>query len=367
MLYWFFQHYSSLLEQFEIAAAGDSRTLVTLRAALATMMAFVLALAGGPVAIRWLKQRVQEKVKSDSAKLNELQAGKQATPTMGGLFITLAIVGSVLLFGDLTSLYVLASLMIIISFAALGAIDDWTKFSTTHNGIKPRTKFLWQIGFTFVILLILSRSFHESDSGFQLVIPIGKMAIPLGSFFFLWGVLVITGTSNAVNLTDGLDGLASGCMIFVCATLMVVSYLAGHHNLAQYLQIPYVPGSGELTVVLGAVLGSVLGFLWFNCYPASIFMGDTGSLPLGAILGYVALVIHQEILLAIAGGMLVLETLSVMLQVGYFKMTRKRILACSPLHNHYLFQGMPEHKIVVRFWIASAVFAILSLITLKIE
>jgi phospho-N-acetylmuramoyl-pentapeptide-transferase len=198
-------------------------------------------------------------------------------------------------------------------------------------------------------------------------LPLVGHGIWLGGAFLIWSTVVLVGTSNAVNLTDGLDGLAGGCSVFAGSAFVALTYLAGHKTMAEYLGVPFIHGCGELSVVIGAMVGAMLGFLWFNCYPAQVFMGDTGSLPIGALLALAALVSRQEILLLIIGGVFVIETLSVMAQVGWYRLTGKRIIACSPLHNHYLFRGQHEIKIVVRFWIGSAVLAIIGVASLKIR
>jgi phospho-N-acetylmuramoyl-pentapeptide-transferase len=207
----------------------------------------------------------------------------------------------------------------------------------------------------------------DKPQGLDLVFPVGKLSLSLGVFFIIWAAFVMVGTSNGVNLTDGLDGLAAGCLIFSGSAFAVLSYLSGHRIMAEYLTIAHMTGAGELGVLFGALVGAMLGFLWFNCHPAQVFMGDSGSLPTGALLGFGALVTRQEILLLIVGGVFVIETLSVILQVGYYKLTGKRILACSPLHNHYVFKGEPETRIVTRFWICAALLAMTAVASLKIR
>lgn len=366
MLIWLLERVVSLMKQVEAYSAGDSQVFLTLRIALASLSSFLLALLMGPWAIAWLKSRFTERIASDSEKLNELHAEKQSTPTMGGLFIVAAIVIATLLWCDLSSPYVLGALLLVISFAGLGAYDDWTKMSTKKNGLKAKPKFLIQCSVALITGIGLYWIHSKISMGTDLIFPIGGFVFPLGVLFVPWTMFVLVGSSNGVNLTDGLDGLASGCLIFAGGAFVALSYLAGHSQLAEYLAIPNIQGAGELAVVLGAMVGAMLGFLWFNCYPAQVFMGDTGSLPTGALLGWAALVTRQEILLAVVGGVFVIETLSVIFQVGWFKMTKKRLIACSPLHNHYLFKGHHELKIVVRFWICSALLAIVAIASLKI-
>ncbi|EDL57523.1 phospho-N-acetylmuramoyl-pentapeptide-transferase [Gimesia maris] len=366
MIIWLVKTFSPLLEQLEVLSTGDSRVFLTARMALASLSSFLIAILLGPLAIRWLEKRFRERVDSDSEKLNEIHASKNATPTMGGIFIVGSILISGLLWADLSNRYVQLGLLTAAGFALLGAYDDWIKLSTTRNGLKPRQKLLVQLIFSCVIGTVLYFDHNKVPSGLDLIMPVTRMVCYLGLFFIPWSMFVMTGSSNAVNLTDGLDGLASGCMVFAGSAFAGLTYLAGHKVMAEYLQVPFIPGAGELSILLGATVGAVLGFLWFNCYPAQVFMGDTGSLPLGALLGFSALVIRQEALLVIAGGVFVVETLSVIIQVFWYRRTGVRVLACSPLHNHYLFKGQHEMKIVVRFWICSALLAIIAISSLKI-
>ena len=367
MLIWSLHHFGRLLERLEPHAAGESRVFLTTRTALASVTAFLIAIALGPLAIGWLKARFRERIASDSARLNEIQSAKSATPTMGGLFILGAVLVSVLLWGDLSSRYVQLGLLVAGGLGALGAVDDWIKLSTRHNGLSVRQKLMGQLAIALAVGWGLYEHHRQCASGLDLIWPIGGASVGLGAGFIAWSVLVLVASSNAVNLTDGLDGLAGGCMIFTGSAFVALTYLAGHSVMADYLHIPYFAGSGELAVVLGATVGAVMGFLWFNCYPAQVFMGDTGSLPLGGLVGLAALVTRQEVLLFIIGGIFVLETLSVIVQVAWFRRTGNRVLACSPLHNHFLFRGQHEMKIVVRFWIGAALLAIVGVASLKIR
>ena len=367
MFLWFVQHFSPLLEQLESRTTGDSRVYLTARTAAAGVSAFLLALVLGPLAIRWLQDRFRERIGSDSDQLNELHAKKNDTPTMGGVFVMAAVLLSSLLWADLSSGYVLIGLFVVIALTALGALDDWTKLTTKRNGLTVRQKLVGQtfVATTAVVLIWLQQK-GQTD-GTALIWPFGNAAVVLGPLFVVWGVLVVVGTSNAVNLTDGLDGLATGCTIFAGSAFVALTYLCGHRVMADYLLIPHIVGSGELTIMLGALVGAMLGFLWFNCYPAQVFMGDAGSLPIGGLLAVTALVIRQEVLLVIVGGVFVLETLSVILQVAWFKTTGRRLIRCSPLHNHFLFRGDHEIKIVTRFWIGSALLAIVGIASLKLH
>lgn len=367
MLYWFLNRFAPFLEQLEFYSSGDSRVFLTARTALASVTSFLMAILLGPPAINWLKRRFRERIDSDSERLNELQADKAKTPTMGGLFVIGAVLVSVLLWGDLSSRYVQLGLLVSVGFAALGAVDDWIKLSTSRNGLRARTKLLVQSIFALVVGFVLYREHLHQPHGLELIWPFGSHGIWLGAGFVAWSMLVMVGSSNAVNLTDGLDGLASGCTVFAGSAFVALTYLAGHAVMAEYVNVPFISGAGELSIVMGALVGAMLGFLWFNCYPAQVFMGDTGSLPIGALLALAALVTRQEVLLVVVGGIFVIETLSVIMQVGWFRMTGNRLIACSPLHNHFLFKGQHEIKIVVRFWIGSALLAIVAVASLKIR
>ena len=340
---------------------------LTARIALAAFVSFVTAVLCGPFAIRWLKSRFRERIDSASARLNELHASKSNTPTMGGLFIVAAIVVAALCCADLSNRYVIQALLIVIGFGCLGAMDDWIKVSTHKRGLTARQKFAAQMVFALAVSSWLYIVQLSQPQGLELIFPIGRQGLFIGVGFIAWAAFVMVGSSNGVNLTDGLDGLASGCLVFAGLAFAALSYLSGHRVMAEYLSIPHMVGAGELGVLFAAMVGAMLGFLWYNCHPAEVFMGDTGSLPTGALLGYGALVTRQEVLLVIVGGVFVIETLSVIAQVASFRLTGKRVLACSPLHNHFVFRGQPETKIVVRFWIGSALLALLAVASLKIR
>lgn len=367
MLIWLMHRFAPLWERLEILSSGDSRVFLTARIALASVTSWLMAMILGPRAIRWLKRRFPERVDSASEKLNEIQATKNSTPTMGGLFIVAAITISVLLWSDLTSPYVLLALFMAIGFAALGAVDDWIKLSTERNGLNVKSKLLFQTVLASVAGTSLYFIHRDVPRGLELIWPLGNTGWWLGGGFIIWSIIVMVGSSNAVNLTDGLDGLAGGCTIFAGSAFVALCYLAGHAVMADYLKIPFIAGSGELAIVIGSLVGAMMGFLWFNCYPAQVFMGDTGALTIGALLALAALVTRQEVLLLIVGGVFVIETLSVIFQVGWFRATGRRLIACSPLHNHFLFKGEHEMKIVVRFWIGSALLAIVGVASLKIH
>jgi phospho-N-acetylmuramoyl-pentapeptide-transferase len=367
MLIWLLEQFDPLLTQVSEATTGDSRIFLTARIAVASVLGFLFALLGGGPAIRWLRERFTERIDSASERLNQLQTSKNATPTMGGLFVMAAVFCAIVIAGDLRSSYVQASLFLIIGFGGLGALDDWVKLSTERNGLSARQKFITQLLLSLVIALVVYYEQRTKPFGTDLVSPIGSYVFPLGAGFVAWAIVLVTGTSNAVNLTDGLDGLATGCTIFAGTAFTALAYVAGHAVIADYLTIPFISGAGEMSVVIASLVGAMLGFLWFNCYPAQVFMGDTGSLPVGALLGLAALVTRQELLLAIIGGVFVIETLSVILQVGWYRLTGNRLIACSPLHNHFLFRGQHEIKIVTRFWIGSALLAIVGIASLKLS
>lgn len=364
MLVWLFHQFESIVQSH---TAGDSRVYLTARAAMAAILAFLAALAMGPYAIRWLRERFQERIVSASQTLNQLHAEKAGTPTMGGLFVVAAMVVATFLGGDLSSPYTLLALFVLIGFAAIGAVDDWTKATRSDNGLSVRRKLAWQCGVAGIAAIWLHVIHVDQPAGHWFIWPVGDCGFYLGNLFAVWAAFVLVGASNGVNLTDGLDGLAGGCLVVAGAALTGMCYLSGHAELAAYLNIAYMPGSGELAVVLAAGVGAMLGFLWFNCNPAEVFMGDTGSLPLGALLGLAALAVRQEVLLVLVGGVFVAETVSVILQVGWYRMTGSRLIACSPLHNHFVFRGQAEHKIVVRFWIAAVLLAVAAFASLKVR
>jgi phospho-N-acetylmuramoyl-pentapeptide-transferase len=319
----------------------------------------------GPAFIRAMKRlQIGQVVRDDGP---ETHLAKQGVPTMGGLLILMAITVSTLLWARLDSGLVWLILFTVLFFGMIGAIDDFRKIKRKNSkGLSARAKMVLQVaGASVVGLYIL---LHPGFDG-HLSLPFLKDIRPdLGWFYVIFAILVIVGSSNAVNLTDGLDGLAAGPTIITAAVYLVFSYLAGHVVLAQYLQIPHVPGSGELAIFCGAMVGASLGFLWYNAYPAQMFMGDVGSLALGGALGAIAIIIKQEFLLAIVGGVFVMEALSVIMQVGYFKMTNgKRIFLMAPFHHHFEKKGWHESKIVVRFWIVSILLGLLAIATLKLR
>jgi phospho-N-acetylmuramoyl-pentapeptide-transferase len=341
---------------------------ITFRAAMAAVFAFLVSLIFGPAVIKLLyRWKIGENIrKEDSQRLFELHMGKQNTPTMGGIFILLAIFTSVFLWADLSNKYIILASFVTLWLGLTGFVDDYLKhIRKKSKGLTASAKFTSQIILGLILGLIL---FLAPEVNTKLSIPFLKdVSLGLGIFYILFVILVITGSSNAVNLTDGLDGLAIGNVIMVALTFSVLSYVSGNVKLSNYLLIPYIRDSGELTVFCASILGAGLGFLWFNCFPASIFMGDVGSLALGGAIGAVALFIKKELLLVIAGGIFVLEALSVILQVASFRLTKKRIFKIAPLHHHFQFSGWPETKVIVRFWIIAGLLAVLTIVTLKIR
>jgi len=338
---------------------------ITFRCVGAILTAFLIVLIAGPAFIR-LMQRYQigQVVREDGM---ETHFGKRGVPTMGGLLILVAITGAHLLWVDFANRFVWVLLGLTLWFGLIGAYDDYRKIKKKNShGLSARGKLFCQVLGALGAGLILYKS-----TGFnsELSIPFFKNVTPdLGGFYIAFAVVVVVGCSNAVNLTDGLDGLVTGPVVVTSTVYLIFSYLAGHALLASYLQIPFVNGAGDVAIFCGAIMGASLGFLWFNAYPAQVFMGDVGSLALGGALGFIAIIIKQEILLAIVGGIFVMEALSVMLQVGYYKMTGgRRIFLMAPFHHHFEKKGWHETKVVVRFWIISIALGLVALATLKLR
>lgn len=364
MTLWLLQLFPNLLRN---APSDDSEPIfLTARIAASSLIAFVVALLLGPIAIRWLQNRFTERIASASETLNELHADKQDTPTMGGLFVMLAVLMAVLICGDLSQPFIQIGILTIISSMVLGFYDDRIKQSTTRLGLSARQKFCIQIVMAACISALLWFGTNRSVVVPDVRLPMTGIVLLAGIPVIAWMTFVIVGAENSVNLTDGLDGLAAGPTIFCAGSLAVVTYLCGHAEFARHLHVTFVSGSGELSVLLAALVGAMLGFLWFNTHPALVFLGDTGSLPTGALIGYCAVACGQEWLLLVIGGLFVVETASVIIQVAGYKLTGKRVLKCSPLHNHFVFCGEPEARIVIRFWIISAVLAIVGLGLLRV-
>ena len=330
--------------------------------------ALLLSWIFGPMLIRWLKtnQGEGQPIRLDGPPSHI--ATKSGTPTMGGFLILGAFTFSTLLWMPLSSPYLLPVLLVAIAFGVVGSVDDWLKISRrSHHGMPAKVKLVLQCGVAYLATLVFIE-LSPAQLRYGVAVPFLKdTLIALGLFYIPFAMLVIVGSSNAVNLTDGLDGLAIVPVMIVAACFGLIAYLAGNVNFATYLQINYVPGTGELAVMCGALLGAGLGFLWFNAPPARVFMGDTGSLALGGALGAMSVATRHELVLAIVGGLFVAETLSVILQVASFKLTGKRIFLMAPLHHHFERKGWPESTIVIRFWIIAVVLALAGLSSLKLR
>lgn len=339
---------------------------LTLRAILGVMTALAISLIIGPYMIRHLSfKQVGQVVREDGPESHLSKAG---TPTMGGALILAAITISTLLWTDLSNRYVWVALLVMLAFGVIGFVDDYIKLVRQDpKGLIGRYKYFWQsvVGLTAAVFLYKTAM---SPAETILIVPFFKdIAIPLGASYMLLTYLVIVGTSNAVNLTDGLDGLAIMPTVMVAGGLGLFAYLSGHAEFSDYLAIPYVAGTGELAVFCMAMVGAGLGFLWFNTYPAQVFMGDVGALALGAALGVVAVLIRQELVLMIMGGVFVMETLSVVIQVTSFKLRGKRVFRMAPIHHHFELKGWPEPRIIVRFWIITVFLVLVGLASLKIR
>ncbi|HEX4871963.1 MAG TPA: phospho-N-acetylmuramoyl-pentapeptide-transferase [Nevskiaceae bacterium] len=358
-------HLARWLEQYE--SAFNLFGYLTFRAILGVLTALVISFVLGPWMIRKLHDfKFGQVVRELGPKSHQVKTG---TPTMGGVLILSAITIATLLWSDLSNRFVWFALGVTLAFGLVGFADDYIKIKHRRNlGLTARQKYFWLslAGFGVSLAIYLTARTPVETA---LILPLFKdVAIPLGAFFVLWAYLVIVGTSNAVNLTDGLDGLAILPCVLVASALAVFAYCTGHVKIASYLGIPFINGVGELAIFCTALAGAGLGFLWFNAYPAQVFMGDVGALALGAALGVVAVLVRQELVLVVMGGVFVAETVSVMLQVGYYKWSGgKRIFRMAPLHHHYELKGWPEPKIIVRFWIVTLILVLIGLSTLKIR
>ncbi len=415
MLYWLFDPLVSHFPGFYLFR------FVTFRAAFAAILSFLIVVVCAPGVLAWLRQkRIGERQKHDSQKLSDLHAKKEGIPTMGGLLILLSVTISILLLGRLDNVYVVLVLLAFLALGTLGAIDDWVKLRhPDRKGISERRKLLGQFSIAGAALFVLylqaghgsqaallrgpsleaspypDRALQEmavagvsrsgrgpsltdigptdvghpsADHRTDLQVPFFKdFCMDLGLLFLVLGALVIVGTSNAVNLTDGLDGLAVGCVTITAFTFALVTYIVGRADSAAHLYVFHVPGAAELTIVCAALAGAGLGFLWFNGYPATVFMGDTGALALGGTLGLVAVIARQEITLLVAGGVFVVEAASVLLQRAWFKRTRRRIFRCAPYHHHLQFGGLHEVKVTVRLWIVAVVLSLVALALFKLR
>ncbi|MCK4389485.1 MAG: phospho-N-acetylmuramoyl-pentapeptide-transferase [Desulfobacterales bacterium] len=338
---------------------------ITFRTIYASLTALLICLLLGPWVIRKLTEhKICQYVRDDGPPTHTSKTG---TPTMGGVLILFAIVTATLLWADLTNFFSWMVLLVTISYGIIGLLDDYLmQVKKRSSGLRGRSKLLMQVA---IGLLVGGLLYARPDFDTHVSVPFLKEVNPdLGWGYILFATLVIVGTSNAVNLTDGLDGLAIGPVTVAAATYVILSYVAGHVTIAKYLQIRYVAGSGELAVFCGAIVGAGMGFLWYNTYPAQVFMGDVGSLPLGGALGAVAVMTKHELLLVLVGGIFVIEALSVIFQVGFFKVTNgRRIFRMAPIHHHFELKGWPEPKVIVRFWIIAIILGLLAVSTLKLR
>ena len=356
--------YHLLLPHADVFTAFNVFRYITFRSMGALITAMVISVLIGPWCISFL-----HRIKCGQYILSDVKAhaAKAGTPTMGGLLIMLTVLVSILLWSDLSNRYVWQCMLVFLGYGIIGFWGDMTKLRHHQNkGISPKAKMLGLIIVASVAMWLL-----QTDPSYttKLYIPFAKGWTPdLGVFYFPFGVFVMVASSNAVNLTDGLDGLAIGPTVLAGAVFAIFIYITGNARLTQYLYLPYIPGVGEVTVFCGAFIGAGLGFLWFNAYPAQVFMGDVGSLSLGGTLGFLALLCKQELIMVVVGGIFVAETLSVILQVSYFKWTHgKRIFRMAPLHHHFELKGIPESKIIIRFWITSIILGLVALSTIKLR
>jgi phospho-N-acetylmuramoyl-pentapeptide-transferase len=370
-----------------LGGANYAYKSVLFRSTCSLMLGFCIVWLFGPRVIRALvRRKVGDIPEFDHAPLNEMTRNKADTPTMGGVLIIAAMLACTLLLADLSNYYIRMGLFCMVWLGVLGGIDDWLKLSLhrrsgTRGGLRTYEKLLFQIALGVLLGYFIYQHGRNNYETFAsvgpeqvptykvLTVPFykGNLMLSVGAFMAVT-VIVIAGTSNAVNLTDGLDGLAGGCVAVCSFVFMVISFLVGDADWAGYLLLPHVPFSGELAIVCGAMTGACLGFLWYNCHPAMVFMGDTGSLPLGGVIGYVAIVTRHELMLFIVGGVFVIEALSVILQVGFFKATGgRRLFRIAPIHHHYQLGGWTETQTVTRFWLLGIIFAALALATIKLR
>ncbi|HSB51272.1 MAG TPA: phospho-N-acetylmuramoyl-pentapeptide-transferase [Dissulfurispiraceae bacterium] len=358
--------YEALYQLHDYFSPFNVFRYITFRTSLAVFTSLAVTFLVAPRLIRWLKKiSMTQQIRDDGPGTHQTKAG---TPTMGGIIILIAVVASMLVWGNFTNVYITVVMVALVGFGTIGFIDDYLKVSRrNHKGLKGRYKFGAQMALSLVIAVFLYAN-PEDPYATVLSIPFfKKWLVDLGIFYVPFSILVIVGSSNAVNLTDGIDGLAIGLVAIAALANSALVYLSGHAQFARYLQVIYLPGIGELTVFCGALLGAALGFLWFNAYPAEVFMGDVGSLGLGGALGTLAVITKHEIVLVVVGGIFVIETISVVLQVCSYRLTGNRIFRMAPIHHHFELKGWPEPKVIVRFWIVGIVLALLSLATLKLR
>lgn len=400
MLYWLTVHFQQWLDESGLYPLVMVMYQLEFRALFAALLSFGMVLAVGPRVIRWLaRQKIGDNPEFNHAEMNKLMALRAGTPTMGGLFVCGAILVSVLLVADVVhSRHVQLAAIILVWLAGVGAVDDWLKLTQarripgSRDGLLPWEKLLWQVGIGFIAGYFayqaapvldahvanfpFQRTYLPSPAIDSMIQPpvLAPHVLVLGiGLYTLVAILWITATSNAVNITDGIDGLAGSTLVVASLAMMALAYIAGSPRAAYFLLVPHVPGAGELMVVTGAMAGACLGFLWFNAHPARVFMGDTGSLPLGGLLAFVAVVCRQEILLLVVGGIFYLEMGSVILQTGWFKWTRhtegkgRRLFGCAPLHHHFQMAGWSDPQIVTRAFVSAVVLSLIALASLKLR
>jgi phospho-N-acetylmuramoyl-pentapeptide-transferase len=395
MLYLLTDRFQSLLEQIGLFPLVRVFLQLEFRAFAAVLVAFAITLIAGKPVIRWLRrQKVGDNPEFYNERLNDMMKAKSGTPTMGGILIVGAITVTTVLFGDIVyNRFVHLALLVLLWLAAVGSFDDWLKLTAsrrtpgTREGLFAWEKLLFQLGMAALVTFFLYRhgAVTANEAALSLNLPfqrtyeptprhLAELVMNPGVFvlglvpFVVLGTLCIAGMSNAVNITDGMDGLAAGTMTIASFVMMILCWIASSQSAASFLLVPYVPEAKELMVVSGAMAGACLGFLWFNCNPASVFMGDTGSLALGGLLAFVAVAVRQEILLLLIGGIFIMEIGSVVLQVSYFKWTKgKRIFRCSPIHHHFHMGGLSELQVVTRFWIVAVIMGMLALVSIKLR
>ena len=376
MFYRILIYFQEFLKQADLWRFANVFRYQTFRMMFAIVTSFFLLMVFAPAAIRVLKHlKVRGGTDFGNRTVDQIYASRAATPSMGGVLIILAVIISTVLWADIGNFYIFLGLLTVVWLGLVGGVDDYLKMvRKNRDGLRMWEKLLFQVGLAVLLALFLypmGETIHlpENGTGIALNLPFYKFPIDLSQWSFaVICVLVVAGTSNAVNLTDGMDGLAIGSMVPPTLVFLVVSYIGGRVDYSQYLFLPYVPGAGELSIFCGAIVGACLGFLWYNCSPAQVFMGDTGSLALGGAIGYVAMATRQEVMLLVAGGMFVIEAVSVILQVSFFKATGgRRIFRMSPIHYHFELGGWKETQTVVRFWLLGAMFAALALATLKLR
>jgi len=349
----------------EFYSAFNALKYITTRGILSALTALLVSFIIGPKLIQKLYLNdVGESIRQDGPASHSI---KQGTPTMGGLLILFSITISSVIWGDLTSRYIVNILLVIISFGLIGFIDDYMKLNGNSDGMKPAVKFIAQFSVAFASVFFLFNSI-QSPAETELVIPYtNNLTLQMGWLFLPFSIFVIVGSSNAVNLTDGLDGLAIMPTVMIATALGIFAYVAGRVDMSDYLGVPYIEDAGEVFIICAAIAGSGLGFLWFNTYPAQVFMGDVGALSLGAALGLIAVIVRQELVLAVMGGVFILETISVILQVASYKLTGRRMFNMAPIHHHFELKGWAEPKVIVRFWIITVILVLIGLASLKLR